>query len=113
MQLLDHCFRPGQSRRTVAYSGCIHCIIQNPRRRRLSQPTSSIAFTLIKIPPPLPHYQSRSSARSAHWFLSDPANGYVSSARTKAAATALDHLQKNRKQADKLKVKDKKQKLAA
>ena len=88
MQLLDHCFRPGQSRRTVAYSGCIHCIIQNPRRRRLSQPTSSIAFTLIKIPPPLPHYQSRSSARSAHWFLFDPANGYVSSALTKAAADA-------------------------
>jgi len=45
--------------------------------------------------------------------LFDPANGYVSSALTKAAATALDHLQKNRKQADKLKVKDKKQKLAA
>ena len=37
----------------------------------------------------------------------DPANGYVPSALTKAAATALNHLQKNRSKADQKEGKNK------
>ena len=53
-------------------------------------------YTTKAVPALDPH----TGQKSFELFLLDPANGYVPSALTKAAATALNHLQKNRSLAD-------------